>query len=75
MDLQYRDTVALVTGSSAGIGRSTALQLAAEGATVVATYHSDRSSGQQLVDTIHASGGTASLAPLRPVRPPAVPSV
>ena len=61
MDLHYRDTVALVTGSSSGIGRATALDLAAEGATVAVTYHEDRAAGEQLVADIRSAGRSASL--------------
>lgn len=40
MDLQLRDTVALVTAASRGIGRATAERLAREGATVIAAARS-----------------------------------
>lgn len=62
MDLQYEGTVALVTGSSSGIGRASALQLAAEGAKVAVTYHEDRAAGEQLAAEICSAGGSASLA-------------
>lgn len=48
--------VALVTGAAGGIGRATAIRLAAEGARVVVT---DIADGQPVVDEITASGGTA----------------
>jgi NAD(P)-dependent dehydrogenase (short-subunit alcohol dehydrogenase family) len=48
--------VALVTGAAGGIGRATALRLAAEGASVVVT---DIADGQPVVDRITADGGQA----------------
>ena len=48
--------VALVTGAAGGIGRATAIRLAAEGASVVVT---DIANGQPVVDEITESGGTA----------------
>ncbi|WP_327099467.1 SDR family oxidoreductase [Nocardia vinacea] len=54
--------VALVTGSSRGIGRAIAERLGADGAAVVVNYHSDRSAAEQVVATIEASGGQAIAA-------------
>ncbi|WP_062982337.1 glucose 1-dehydrogenase [Nocardia anaemiae] len=54
--------VALVTGSSRGIGRAIAERLGADGAAVVVNYHSDRSAADQVVATIEASGGQAVAA-------------
>jgi len=48
--------VALVTGAAGGIGRATAIRLAAEGASVAVT---DIADGQPVVDEITAKGGTA----------------
>jgi NAD(P)-dependent dehydrogenase (short-subunit alcohol dehydrogenase family) len=55
--------IALVTGASRGIGYSTALALAREGAHLVATA---RTVGglEELDDTVKAAGGTATLVPL-----------
>ena len=50
--------VALVTGSSAGIGRATALELAGWGATVVVNSRSQERA-QVVVDEIEAAGGRA----------------
>ena len=62
MELNYAGTVAVVTGSSSGIGRAAALLLAAEGATVAVTYNNDRAAGEQLVADIGSAGGSSSLA-------------
>ncbi len=53
--------VAVVTGASEGIGRATALALAAEGAAVAVTARS-RDKLQQLVSEIEARGGRACAA-------------
>ena len=52
---------ALVTGASRGIGRAIALALAAQGAAVVVNYNGSRERAQEVVDTIKAQGGQASL--------------
>ena len=52
---------ALVTGASRGIGRAIALALAAQGAAVVVNYNGSEERAQEVVDTIKAQGGLASL--------------
>ncbi|OGM47205.1 hypothetical protein ABOM_003995 [Aspergillus bombycis] len=51
--------VALVTGSSRGIGAGIARELALRGAAVVINYRSNASTAQELTDDITAKGGKA----------------
>lgn len=51
--------IALVTGASRGIGREIALELAAEGATVIVNYNGSKDSADEIVDTIIGNGGAA----------------
>ncbi len=60
---RYVDKVAFVTGAASGIGRASAVRLAAEGAS---TYLVDVNAEgvQETAATIVAAGGTATAAPL-----------
>ena len=51
--------IALVTGSSRGIGRAIALDLAASGASVVVNYRQDAAAADAVVEQIRAAGGDA----------------
>ena len=51
--------IAIVTGSSRGIGSAIAQTLAANGATVVVNYNSSEAAALEVIKSIEASGGTA----------------
>src|SRR4051812_45459886 len=56
--LGLKDKVAIITGSTGGIGRGIALKLAAEGARVVVNGRSAET-GARVVEEIRAAGGDA----------------
>lgn len=59
-----RPPIALVTGASAGIGRSAALELARRGVGVITTYRSRAEEAARTVAAIHEAGGRAHTLPL-----------
>ncbi len=50
---------AIVTGSSRGIGRAIAIELAQSGFSIVVNYLRNRERGEQVVEAIERAGGTA----------------
>ena len=56
--------VAVVTGASAGIGRSAAIEIAKRGTGVILTYRSNPRGGLETAATIEKEGGTAVALPL-----------
>jgi NAD(P)-dependent dehydrogenase (short-subunit alcohol dehydrogenase family) len=57
-------SVVVVTGASAGIGRSAAIEIAARGAGVVATYNARPEGAEETVAIIRDHGGSAIALPL-----------
>ena len=57
----FTGKTALVTGASRGIGRAIALELAANGATVIINYNSSEEAANAVLETIKENGGTAHL--------------
>ena len=55
------EEVAWVTGSSTGIGRAVAVELAGGGRRVVVHYHASEDEARDVVKEIEGSGGEASL--------------
>jgi NAD(P)-dependent dehydrogenase (short-subunit alcohol dehydrogenase family) len=61
----YAGKVALVTGSSQGIGQAIAIRLASEGANVAINYRSNPEGAQETVNKVEASGGKCYRTHLR----------
>lgn len=60
MSIDLTDKIALVTGSSSGIGAAIAIELAAGGATVGLHYRSNSEGVNQVAETIRAAGGNCA---------------
>ena len=59
MDLGLKDRIVLITGSSSGIGRATAVAFGAEGARVGVTYHVNRQGAEETAHEVQRAGGQA----------------
>ena len=59
--MKHQNKIALVTGSSRGLGRNIALKLAASGADVVVTYRSGKEEGEAVAAEIKALGRKAAV--------------
>lgn len=57
--MKLKDKVAVITGSSKGIGAGIAKEYAREGAKVVVNYSSSKESADRVVEEITQNGGTA----------------
>ena len=56
--------LALITGGSRGLGRSTALKLAEQGCDVIVTYLTHRAEAEEVVNVIRQAGRLAAALPL-----------
>lgn len=57
--MKLKDKVALITGSSRGIGKAIALKFAKEGAKIIINYHDSEAKAIQVVDEIKKIGSDA----------------
>lgn len=56
---KLKDKVAIITGSSRGMGRAAAILFAQHGAKVVVNYHGNKEAADQVVQKIEEEGGSA----------------
>lgn len=56
--------IAIITGASRGLGKNTALHLAAQGVAIIGTYHSNTAEADALIKEIESKGGRAAMLKL-----------
>lgn len=61
MDFKLGGKIAYITGASKGIGRSIAIELARQGATVIVGYNTDEKSAMEVLDIIKKNGGNGII--------------
>ena len=61
LDLDLKESVVLVTGSSSGIGKAAAITFGAEGAHVGVTYHANRQGAENTAQKVREAGGQALI--------------
>ena len=59
--MRLKERVALITGSSRGVGKAIALAYAKEGASVVVNYTSNQTAAEEVVKEIKEKGGRATI--------------
>lgn len=59
--MDIKNKVVLITGSSSGIGKTTAIRFAKEGAKVVVNYNTNKKGGEETVVEIKKNGAEAAL--------------
>jgi 3-oxoacyl-[acyl-carrier protein] reductase len=59
MNLELKECVVLVTGSSSGIGKAAAIAFGGEGARVAVTYHANRQGAEDTASKVSNVGGQA----------------
>ena len=60
-DVSLEDTAAIVTGSSRGIGRAIAIELARQGADVLINYNQNRTAAEEVQNAVEALGRKAVI--------------